>query len=370
MGITDDRRRRDRVNQLAALRETKLLDSPPASHFDRITSLVSNLLNCGVALVSLVDEDRQFFLSECGLAEPYATLRQTPLSHSFCQHVVAAKQPLIIPDSREHALVAGNGAIQDLGVIAYLGFPLSTREGMVIGSICAIDGKRRDWTSTEIDLLGRLAAICEDQIDLSRHAQASQILAQERGVLAREYHHRVKNALAVSSALVRLSAKDSQSVADLVDKAGGRLNALANAHDSLMSDSDSVDLKDLLAKLLLPYCLAGAAADVDGPSVNLRQWQVTPMCLFIHELATNSVKYGAFHSHSRVSVRWDCSEPDRAVIVWNEQITQKPAGAEAPGFGSKLLQIAAVQLSGTYEAEWKERELVIRLAFPLASKEA
>lgn len=74
-----------------------------------------------VALISLVDEDRQFFVSQQGLPEPWAKARQTPLSHSFCQHVVATGDPLIVSDARENPLVCGNLAIRDLNVIAYLG---------------------------------------------------------------------------------------------------------------------------------------------------------------------------------------------------------------------------------------------------------
>ena len=72
--------------RLSALRQTALLDTPAEEAFDRLTRLASKILRAPVSLVSLVDEDRQFFKSAIGLAEPWASLRQTPLSHSFCQH--------------------------------------------------------------------------------------------------------------------------------------------------------------------------------------------------------------------------------------------------------------------------------------------
>ena len=75
--------------RLAALWRTGLLDTPPEQVFDRLTRLVRRLLGTPVALVSLVDADRQFFKSAVGLPEPWAARRETPLSHSFCQHVVA-----------------------------------------------------------------------------------------------------------------------------------------------------------------------------------------------------------------------------------------------------------------------------------------
>src|SRR6516162_9470764 len=80
------------AERLAALQRTELLDTLPELEFDRVTRLACRLLGTEVALLSLVDTDRQFFKSSCGLPEPWASIRQTPLSHSFCQHVVASEK--------------------------------------------------------------------------------------------------------------------------------------------------------------------------------------------------------------------------------------------------------------------------------------
>jgi signal transduction histidine kinase len=92
-----------------------------------------------VALVSLVDRERQFFKSSVGLPAPWATSRETPLSHSFCQHVVSSDRHLSVADARTHPLLRDNLAIADLGAIAYLGIPLTTAEGFTLGSFCAIE---------------------------------------------------------------------------------------------------------------------------------------------------------------------------------------------------------------------------------------
>ena len=86
--------------RLAALQAAALLDSPPDESFDRLTRLAAKLVNAPVALVSAVDTERQFFKSCLGLPEPWATRRETPLSHSFCQHVVAAREPVLVSDAR------------------------------------------------------------------------------------------------------------------------------------------------------------------------------------------------------------------------------------------------------------------------------
>lgn len=82
--------------RLEVLAATALLESPPEESFDRLTRLASDILDAPVALVSLVDNEHQFFKSQVGLPDPWAAQRATPLSHSFCQHVVASATPLIV----------------------------------------------------------------------------------------------------------------------------------------------------------------------------------------------------------------------------------------------------------------------------------
>ncbi len=155
-----------RPGRLRALRETALLDSPPEAAFDRLTRLASMMLGVPVSLVSLIDADRQFFKSAHGLPEPWASRRETPLSHSFCQHVVAQEAPLIVEDARLEPLLRDNEAIDDIGVIAYAGFPIMSSDGEVIGSLCAIDDKPRYWSATDLEMLRELAGLAHTELAL------------------------------------------------------------------------------------------------------------------------------------------------------------------------------------------------------------
>ncbi len=150
--------------RLQALQNTQLLDSPPEKEFDGLTDLVSRLLKAPTALVSLVDSDRQFFKSACGLKEPWASKRQTRLSHSFCKHVVATREALVVNNAPEDQVVQKNLAIRDLGVVAYLGIPLFTPDDECIGSLCAIDGIARQWSSDDINVLTVLADAVMNEI--------------------------------------------------------------------------------------------------------------------------------------------------------------------------------------------------------------
>ena len=106
------------------LHATGLLDSDISPSFDRLARLAASVLHAPVALVSLVDADRQFFKSCLGMPEPWASERGSPLTHSFCQHAVASREPLLVSDAREHEVLRDNLAIRDMGVVAYAGIPL------------------------------------------------------------------------------------------------------------------------------------------------------------------------------------------------------------------------------------------------------
>jgi len=157
-------------DRLQILRDLVLLDTPEEEPFDRLTALASKIVGAPVSLVSLIDADRQFFKSALGLPEPWTSDRETPLTHSFCQHVVATGEPLVITDAREHPLVHDNLAIRDLNVIGYLGIPLETSDGYGLGSFCVIDGKPREWTTDEVEIMRDLAKlvhqITKDEVSL------------------------------------------------------------------------------------------------------------------------------------------------------------------------------------------------------------
>jgi PAS domain S-box-containing protein len=144
--------------RLASLRQTQLLDTPEEESFDRITRLAAKLLGVPVALISLVDIDRQFFKSQVGLPEPWRSTRQTPLTHSFCKHVVTSGQTLAVSDARMDPRLSENLAVRDLSVVSYLGAPLTGPGGHAIGALCAIDGVPRQWTTEQQAMLTDLAA--------------------------------------------------------------------------------------------------------------------------------------------------------------------------------------------------------------------
>jgi GAF domain-containing protein len=158
-------------DRLEAVRTTNLLDSDITPSFDRLARLASHVLHAPVALVSLVASDRQFFMSCLGLPEPWASRRESPLTHSFCQHAVASREPLLVDDAREHELLRDNLAIRDMGVIAYAGIPLIDSDGHALGTLCVIDSQPRHWTTHQVQLLRDIAASVVTEISLATAAR-------------------------------------------------------------------------------------------------------------------------------------------------------------------------------------------------------
>jgi GAF domain-containing protein len=161
------------TERLKILRDLALIDSPAETVYDRITQLASKAVGSPVSLVSMVGSDYQFFKSFVGLPEPWASDRSTPLSHSFCQHVVATNEPLIVSDARNVDFLKDNLAIPDLNVIGYLGIPLTLQSGQRLGSFCVIDGKPREWQPIEIEIVRELSELTTQEIELRAKANLS-----------------------------------------------------------------------------------------------------------------------------------------------------------------------------------------------------
>ena len=207
-------------SRLSALVETGLLDSPPEPAFDRLTDLVRRVLGVPVSLVSLVDRERQFFKSQQGLDEPWCSLRETPLSHSFCQHVVERDKPLVLDDVRASALGEGNLAIRDLGVIAYLGVPIRTPDGVSIGSLCAIDSQPRDWTDRDLEVLRALGDAVTNEIAVRHHlrerVEAETALREANQGLEARVRQRTRQVRRLVQALTLAEESERRRIAEIL----------------------------------------------------------------------------------------------------------------------------------------------------------
>jgi GAF domain-containing protein len=150
--------------RVAAVRATGLLDAETEEVFDRLSRLAVRLLGVPAAFLSLVDADRDFYLSACGFGEPLASARQIT-GPTFCHHALASPGPLVIPDTAADPAYRDVPTVRTLGVAAYVGVPVAV-DGQRVGSFCAIDTRPRAWTALEVETMTELAAAAERELDL------------------------------------------------------------------------------------------------------------------------------------------------------------------------------------------------------------
>ncbi len=164
-------------DRLGALAATGLPGTGPEDEFDRLTSLTARSTGAPISLVTLVGSDRSFFKSVHGLPE---TDRTVSLARSMCQHVVASGEPLVVGDTRGHPLLGDNGAVIELGARAYLGVPLRSPAGHVLGAVCAVDVEPREWSPDDVATLVATAAAAQGEIALRAERGAHQAADEAR----------------------------------------------------------------------------------------------------------------------------------------------------------------------------------------------
>ena len=135
--------------------------------FDRFARLAARLLRAPAGMVTVIDGSRQLFRGASGEG-PHTALRQTPLSHSFCRHVVESGEPLVVPDAREHPVLCVNPAVAEYGVVAYAGVPLTAAGGATLGSLCVTSPEPREWSRDDVAMLRDLAVAVAGEFDARR----------------------------------------------------------------------------------------------------------------------------------------------------------------------------------------------------------
>jgi PAS domain S-box-containing protein len=159
--------------RLAALARYAILDTDPELPYDEIVQLVAHICQTPIALVSLVDEGRQWFKARRGLAAP-----ETSRDVAFCAHVVETGHRLIVEDARRDERFADNPLVTgDPHLVYYAGVPLETAEGLTLGTLCALDHQPRVLSAEQLDMLAALSRLVMRQLDL-RLAERERLAAE------------------------------------------------------------------------------------------------------------------------------------------------------------------------------------------------
>jgi GAF domain-containing protein len=159
--------------RLAALNDLNVLDTPAEERFDRYTKRLAKVFNVPIALVSLVDDHRQFWKSSEGLGAADRKAREAPRETSICGHVVAENEVLVINDVLKDKRFANNPWLKERGIRFYAGAPLRTPDdGVAIGSVCVIDVEPRPVSDRDIAFLQFIAD--EVMLELQSEPRAEQ----------------------------------------------------------------------------------------------------------------------------------------------------------------------------------------------------
>ncbi|MGI9271045.1 MAG: sensor domain-containing diguanylate cyclase [Woeseiaceae bacterium] len=153
----------DELLRLETLRNLKILDTDPEERFDRVTRLAQRIFGTPIALVSLVDSDRQWFKSSQGLE---AT--ETPRDISFCGHAILEDETMVVEDALTDKRFEDNPLVSEHPNIRfYAGYPISAPDGNKIGTLCIIDSEPRTLSDEDLQTLQELGQIVEEEIAVS-----------------------------------------------------------------------------------------------------------------------------------------------------------------------------------------------------------
>jgi GAF domain-containing protein len=168
--------------RLAALREYFILDTSAEGAFEEIAGLAAFTCDVPIAMISFVDEARQWFKARIGISE-----QETPRDVAFCAHTILRTEPLIVDDACVDQRFADSILVtEEPRIRFYAGFPLITREGFALGALCAADRKPRHLTARQQDAMRFLARQVVTLLEMrrlsARLADSLETIAVSRGL--------------------------------------------------------------------------------------------------------------------------------------------------------------------------------------------
>ncbi len=337
------------ADRLLALEGFRVMDTPRESDFDDIVKVAALICGVPMALISLVDSERQWFKAAVGVDAP-----ETPRDLSFCAHAIQQKGMFTVEDATLDPRFSANPLVTgDPNLRFYAGVPLETPDGLPLGALCVLDTRTRVLNEDQNFALKALARQVMAQLEL-RKALADQRAAEaQRALLILELQHRVKNTLAMVQAIVSQTLRTTPDSATASAAISDRLVTLGKAHDLLTAATwKAAPLESVIHTAVSNSGLEEKRFHIAGPAVELGARAALAVALALHELNTNAMKYGALsNAVGKVDITWSIEREaggDLLRLEWREGGGPPVTAPKKTGFGSRLIQAAVVgDMNGT-----------------------
>lgn len=248
------------TRRLETLRGLKLLDTPPEERFDRVTRLAKQIFSTPIALVSLVDADRQWFKSAQGLDAP-----ETPRNVSFCGHAILDDKIMVVNDAAKDQRFCDNPLVcNDPNIRFYAGYPLSAPDGSRVGTLCVIDRVPREISREQAQLLRELGRMVEEELVdavLATNDPVTSLSNRNGFLMVAEHLLSMCVRTEQPATMLLVHFQNLQEIDNEVGRDAGDAASVQLAHH-LLSTFRNSDLVTRLASDLYGVLLAGS--DLDG----------------------------------------------------------------------------------------------------------
>ncbi len=354
----------DQQERISTLQSYDILDTPPEEEFEDIVALAAQICDVPVSLISLVDNDRQWFKARVGF-EP----AETPLDQSVCAHAILQEGFFEIEDMAQDPRTKDNPLhVSGPEVQFYAGANLVSPNGMPIGTLCVLDHTPRKLSAFQRKALTTLSQQIVTQLELRKRLR-------EEAAMRNEIDHRVKNSLQTIASIMRMASRrvsDPQAL-DVLGLVERRLDAVASLHSELMGQSGEGTVETVGYLTRVTNLLQEAAPDtvnitLEAHNETIDARTASALGMIISEFVANSIKH-AFPDGQDGSIA--ISLVRSQIGHWLLTCADDGAGhdtSDTPprdtGLGEQIMSSAATQLDGQLSYESRARGTALTVTFP------
>ncbi len=346
--------------RLKALYRYEILDTPPEQAFDDVTRLVASICRVPIAVINLIDAERQWFKSEIGLG-----VRETPLDISICAHAILQPGFFTVADTLEDARFSDNPLVTgDPHLRFYAGVLLKSEEGHPLGTLCALDYVPRELSEEQQEAMLALGRQVMEILELKiRNRQLTRAVS--------ESNHRIKNSFQTLDALIEV--QQAHQFSFQIQRIRHFVRSIALSHDLIARDAEAehsqktVSIRAFIEPLVNNWktMTQSRSLTLELSDFEMSLKRVMAVAALTNELLANAVK----HSQEEIQLSLSLDENQKAVLRVRDQGRGFPANfdpAAASNIGMELvLSLAQWDLQGSVVFQNWEGGGEVRVVFPV-----